>query len=175
MSDLLHATAHESLVHRLQIRADIPNPAAGADFIIPVPGNEDWRLLSVRATLTTSAAVANRLPTLVLDDQTNIGAQVAGVFAHVASTVAAVDFVAENGFASTAIIATTVTIGIPKWVVPGGYRIRSLTGNIQAADQWSGISYMVEIMDDPPYRQPMFGTKLWDEIQHAIEQQIAGG
>ena len=46
------------------------NPAAGAEISVTVPAGKWWKLLSVRFTLVTSAAAANRRPALALDDGT---------------------------------------------------------------------------------------------------------
>jgi hypothetical protein len=46
----------------------IPNPAAGADWLATVPATARWRIACLQAQLVTSAVVANRVPHLVITD-----------------------------------------------------------------------------------------------------------
>jgi len=46
----------------------VANPAAGADWVTSVPAGARWLVQSVRAVLTASAAVANRIVHLVITD-----------------------------------------------------------------------------------------------------------
>src|SRR4051812_40892275 len=56
-----------------RIRAIVgTDPAAGVEVSETVPAGARWKLLSFRARLVTSAAVANRFPALVIDDGANI-------------------------------------------------------------------------------------------------------
>lgn len=176
MSELLKAVARQSMVHNLQIRT-VQSPVAGSDFVIVVPSPEDWRVIGVRATLTTSAAVANRVPEIVYDDQTNIGAGVVAMTTQPASTAVVYNFACLSSAFSTGALATgaKANIGIGEWILPTAYRLRVITTAIDAADQWSAITVSFERMDEPPYRQPLIGTQLDEDVQHEIAQQLNGG
>lgn len=64
-----------------------PNPAAGTTFTQQVPGGRMYRLITARAILTTSAAVANRVPRLLLTDNDGLEyARVSHTAARTAST-----------------------------------------------------------------------------------------
>lgn len=175
MSDLLKATAHESLVHNVQIRTVTPSPAAGADFVIPVPSGEDWRILGIRATLVTSAVVANRTPSLAIDDQTNIGNEFPSLTVIPASQTVIVIWSGDASYASTAVVGGKLIVPIPLVVLPTAYRARSITNLIDVADQWSAITVMIERIDEPPFRGPMVGTAFDDEVEHELSMQQAGG
>lgn len=111
-------------------------PAAGADWVFTVPVLARFRLMSLTSTLTTAVAAANRDVTLVIDDGANIIAQIPAGFALAASLSNTYTFgdslvqsPAFNGFS----IAPTPS----NLLLRPGWRVRSVTGNIQAADQWS--------------------------------------
>lgn len=174
-AELLKAIAHERLSHNLQIRTLAPAPVAGAEAIITVPGGEDWLVLGVRATLTTSAVVANRVPTIAWDDQTNIGGQIPSPVLVPASTTVVCNFVSEGTFASTAIVGGQLVIPIPPWVLPTAYRLRTITSLLDVGDVWSGVTFSIERMDEPPWRMPMIGTALDDEVQHELAMGLQGG
>jgi len=117
----------------------IANPAAGADFTITVPTGARWELVSASALFTTAAAVANRHTLLVVDDGANIVYESAQTTAQIAS-------LAIQHSWGQAIAASTDAGGLSdvnplpaRIALVGGWRVRSSTGNIQAADQWSAI------------------------------------
>lgn len=176
MSDLLKAIAHSSLVHNEQIRP-VPNPVVGAELVIPVPSPEDWRLIAVRATLTTSAVVANRVPELGVDDQTTTGASVTAMTTQPASTAVVYDFTAMSSAFSTGALATGAhaNVGIVDWVVPMAWRIRTVTVGLDVGDQWSAATVMFERIDEPPWRAPLVGTEFDDEVEHEISMRALGG
>lgn len=128
-------------------------PAAGADWTYSCPGQGLQRIVALRALFTASAAVANRLPSLVLSDGTDD---------YAASTV---------GTAITAGLASPVTtwpgassfgpaagpLGIPAptdgWLLLPGWSIRTVTAAIDVADQWSAIFlWVVEYPTGPVSR-----------------------
>lgn len=174
-SSLLKAVAHERLTHNLQIRTLTPTPAVGGEVILTVPGGEDWRVIGVRARLVTSAVVANRVPTLCWDDQTNIGGQISSQIAVPASTTVFVNFVAEASFASAAISGGVIVVPMPAWILPTAYRLRTITNLIDVGDQYDQITFSIERMDEPPWRLPMVGTALDDAVQHEIAMGLQGG
>lgn len=113
------------------------NPAAGADVVITVPTGARWLIQSLSAQLVTSAAVANRTPHLVVDDGANTlfnspasAAQAAGVTV-VYSACGGVQAAFADGAAVLPIPDVSSYLQ--------GWRIRTLTTNLQAGDQWQNI------------------------------------
>lgn len=118
-------------------------PAAGAEISEVVPSFARWDLLSIRATLTTSAAAANRDPALLLDDSTNVFFE-AIVPAHQTASAAWRTTWAQGIQPLYPITNGPMLSALPVGVRLGpAYRIRTSTLNIQAADQWSAIQYLV--------------------------------
>jgi hypothetical protein len=120
-------------------------PAAGAESITTVPAGKYWRLIGFYTTLTTDATVATRLPSIVIDDGTDIlmrinGSGTAGVTAGL--TVAYTGYVGQQGLGITGVILTAAPLPSPDLVLEPGWRIRTLTQNIVAGDQW-GIARLV--------------------------------
>jgi len=118
-------------------------PAAGAEIVETVPTGARWELISFTAILTTGVAVAARNVQLVFDDGTTVyarayhqGDQAASLaFTYTWAQGENVLIPAAHSFSSMP-IATRNGLG-------AGHRIRTVTGAIQAADQWSAIQYLV--------------------------------
>lgn len=112
-------------------------PAAGADITVTVPSGQTWTLQSFDASLTTSAAVANRVVAVVIDDGTNVLYRwVAGLNQTASQTLeyaGAVGGVDVGGTARN----NVVTFPLAGITLPAGYRIRTITTAIQAGDQWT--------------------------------------
>ena len=160
--DILKAVAKSSLAHRVQIRA-FPSPGAGADFSTQVGNGEVWRVIGFTATLTTSAAAANRVPAVRITDQTNVGGIASLSLAITATSVVTVSWGLYASTSATVVTGGSTTVALPEWTIPAGYLFQTVTGNIQAGDQWSAITAMIELLDEPPYRVPLVGTELDDE------------
>lgn len=127
------------------IRSDLQgNPAAGAEFSVTVDQNTRVRLISVTATLTASAAAANRVPSLVLDDGVDIlGRFPAGtITALQAPTITWAAVGSQFGAAASG--ALVVPIPCEFAVLLEGFRIRSLTNAIDAGDQYSAVNVWTE-------------------------------
>ena len=117
-------------------------PAAGAEISETVPANTRWRLLSFRTQIVTAVAVASREPRLILDDGVNEFYRVDNG-ANIAASLTTV-LVWAPSVPISAGIATDQIAPIPgdTWL-GAGYRIRTLTAAIQAADQYSAPQYEV--------------------------------
>lgn len=121
----------------------VSNPAAGADWSQTVPTGARWRVESIVATLTTLVAVANRIPTFIVDDGVNVVFQVDVIAAEVASSAKVYCLTAGQTPATGA--GSTISLPLPgPLVMNGGWRIRTSTSGLQGTDQWSGISLNVE-------------------------------
>jgi hypothetical protein len=117
------------------------HPAAGSDIVESPQLNRRWLLLTFSASLTTSAAVANRTPVLaVLDRNVAIVYRSIGTQNQVASQT--VRYTAMNLiFANVAPPADQI------WNCPlplplgQGMGVETFTGGIQAGDQWTSPEY----------------------------------
>lgn len=118
-------------------------PAAGAEISETVPAGARWELLSFRARLVTSAAVANRFARLTLDDGGAIEYDDEHVTAT-AQTATQTDYycwteggpivVGQNGYHGS--LPVNNRLG-------AGHRIKTVTSGIDVADQWSQVQYLV--------------------------------
>lgn len=117
-------------------------PAAGAESIETVPAGARWLLRAWRIELTTAAAVGNRQVHLLIDNG------VTGVLDHPANGTQAATLgrtynAGEYGFAP-ALTDDQLYIGLTRpLVLEAGYRIRTLTTGIAAADQYAAPVYQV--------------------------------
>ena len=116
------------------------DPAANTEIAVTVPAYATWRVMGATATLVTSAAVANRLVTLIVDDGAN------ELFRVNAAVTQAASLTYSYSFASA--VSDTVVPGnvvkLPQLIIKSGYRIRTLTTNLQAGDDWSAMRLLVE-------------------------------
>lgn len=118
-------------------------PAAGGEIIETVPAGALWRLISVNYSLTTGAVVANRLSGFIIDDGTSNLLVLPGINNSVASNTYGFNVVAGNQLSYGA--AFPMNWPIPgDLFMPSGFRFRTLTTNIQAADQYTAPQYLVE-------------------------------
>jgi hypothetical protein len=121
----------------------VGNPAAGTDWSFTVPTGARQKIVSVSAILTTSANAANRQPRLIVDDGANIlfnsGAPV--------NETASLTWTNTWGAGASGPVTTDpskVLNAVPNDLfLPAGFRIRTVTGAIDAADQWSAITIAV--------------------------------
>ena len=118
-------------------------PGAGAEISETVPAGARWDLLAFFTTLTTSVAAANRVPALFLDDGANVFIKSSQQGNQIASL--AWDYLWAPGDQSQAAgNRLIVTSSLPVPVRLGaGYRLRTNTTAIQAADQWAAPQYVV--------------------------------
>lgn len=115
------------------------NPAAGADWTYTVPAGFTQVLVSVRAVLTTSAVVANRVPVLRITIPTGqIVADIAAIAAQTASTTITYVWMAGAPANNT---NNVQQMSLPQGLrLPAGSVVQTITAGISAGDQWSSIS-----------------------------------
>lgn len=126
--------------HRVITGSD---PAAGAEVSETVPAGARWRLAIFNFGLQASAAAANRLPLLTIDDGATILWQVGANVALTANLL---------GVYRTAIGATASVIGTQHYTLAlpshlmllPGYRIRTVTTALDVADNYTAPIYVVE-------------------------------
>lgn len=118
-------------------------PAPGADINELVPTNTRWRLISLRATLTTAVAAANRTVSLTADNAGNVYAESPSNFTQVASIVNTYNWFDSAPYVNAPFNLRTLAPLPSQMFLAAGHRIRTVTGAIQAADQWSAPVYSV--------------------------------
>jgi hypothetical protein len=125
----------------------ITTPGAGADFTFTIPALTRMRIISLSATLATAVAVASRFAELVIDDGVNVVAEIAAPAAQAASLTD--DYTWADSIPEFTAIDAVVMAPLPsQLILPVGFRIRSETTAIQAADQWSAITMLVQEWSD---------------------------
>lgn len=131
----------------------VTQPVVGAEFSLSAPGQGSWRVLSLRAHLLASAAVATRVPTLLVTSSDGIVAQLVGTGSVAAG--AAADWSAFSGSANVA-----GATAVHNWSFPTdgvlllpGFTLSSLTAAIDVGDQWSLVrALVVEYPTGPLWR-----------------------
>mgnify|MGYP001577525217 CR=1 FL=1 len=119
---------------RVFVSAD---PAAGAEIPHTVPANRRWEIQSIFFSLLTSAAAANRVVQLSIDDGANELYRVAPD-ATIQTANLSCFYNAGPGLSKAGGSANTVTIPLPTpCVLEAGWRIRTITANFQAGDDFS--------------------------------------
>lgn len=119
------------------------DPAAGAEISETVPANARWRLQAIQFTFVTGAAVANREVGLTFDDGATVFAHVASGLTHVAATsivYSAWPLAPRTSGAQDA----TRSFTFPPALLPGGFRLNTVTTNFQAADDYGAPQCLVE-------------------------------
>jgi hypothetical protein len=120
-------------------------PLAGADIFFTTPAYMRTRLHSVSATLVTSVAVANRIPTFTFY---NSNTQIVWALGPPAAQTAGKTVVYNlgEGVAMATDASGNVTIPLPAefWFANGACDVATVTTNIQAADQWSTSKFVYE-------------------------------
>jgi len=121
----------------------VTNPGAGADWSTSVPTGARWELIALVAQLVTAVAVGTREARLVIDDGANTLFEVPAAASQAPSLTVLYSWGQGAGgpiVADTAVIEAPIANDV---YLTGGFRIRTATGVIQAADQWSLISLLV--------------------------------
>ena len=120
------------------------DPAAGIEISETVPTNARWLLRSVLFTLVTSAAAANRRVYLSLTDGTTEFFTLPSQDLQVASETQDYSWGARLGYERTAPVAGGINLGIPLVPLGEGYVIRTVTGALQAGDNYGAPRLLVE-------------------------------
>lgn len=142
----------------------VASPAVATEISIPAPGQGLWRVISLAFRLVTDANVANRAVQLFADDGTNVWWRASAAAVQAAGTT--VDHGAFAGAATSTLTGTVATLALPSeglWLEPG-WRLRTITANIQAGDQYSAIAALVEEFPNGPREQwsPTVARAMYD-------------
>jgi len=125
------------------------DPAAGLEILEAVPTAVRWRVLSIHAQLTTSAAAADRYPTLWMADGANLIVWTAPVVGQPASTIYEYSWTRELETHSLALYAQIAQVGLPELWLTAGQRIGTNTPGLQAGDNWGAPVLYVEEWVEP--------------------------
>jgi hypothetical protein len=121
----------------------VSSPGAGSDFNVFGVANTRAQLMGIIATLTTSAAVANRLVTMTLNDSVRNCLQVPAAAVQAASTAVTYCFTPVNAPFGPVGGLALVAMPTPTKLM-NNWRLATATQNLQAADQWSSITASFE-------------------------------
>ena len=125
-------------LHRMgaePVIATAADPAAGAEVSFTVPTGEVYIVHAVTVELVTAVAAANRRVNLTLDDGTTKCAEIPSPADHIASLTRQYSWF--NGDSVANVGGGAYSMGLPAYLLMwGGYRIRTLTEAIQAADDF---------------------------------------
>jgi hypothetical protein len=119
------------------------DPAANVEISESVPTNARWLVHAIRFTLVTDATAANREVAITYDDGTTVYARIPSRVTHVASTTIAYTSMRDAALETVA-QDTERLIRLPWLVLQGGHRIRTVTTNSQATDNYSAPQLLVE-------------------------------
>lgn len=148
MDDQLRAfvaaqVADQLLRFRLVRFFNVPSPAPGQDVFVTVPAGVTWEILTARCLFTTSAVVASRANSLVLNDQD--GLQVFRANANTtiaASSSGQITWASGLGYAGSS-GGLNGPLPSPPLIAPSGYVVRTITGSIDVADQYAQFNLQV--------------------------------
>lgn len=123
------------------------NPGAGNEFTIINTFGQPVRIRSIHFLLTTSAVVANRTPTINVQDNTlpvTIGRYSSGV-AHTATATQEYSFSCDYAGLIGNSAAGIVCVPFPSIILLPNWRARSLTANLDVGDAFTSVSAIFEL------------------------------
>ena len=124
------------------------DPAAGAEVLVTVPTRARWRPHSIRFVLVTDNTAVNREADLVIDDGATTLLIIEPPALQGASATRGYNYGAD--FPSQVALTQEFLIPLPVGLILlAGYRIRTVTTNIQAADNYGAPQVLVEEWIEP--------------------------
>lgn len=124
------------------------DPAPGLEFVETVPVNARWRPILVYYTLSTSATAILRYARLAIDDGTNLLAILATAMTQGASCTGT--YVYGGGLMTTSLLGLYGQGSLPAHLsMRAWYRLRTITENLQAGDNYSAPQLLVEEWLEP--------------------------
>lgn len=121
------------------------DPAAGVEISVTVPAGEIWLLESLIVTLVTDATVTNRYVSLAFDDGTTEYGRVIVAAAQAESLTMRKSFLRGLGSENTGVLTIGSQASLPDFALLPGHRIRSITTNLQAGDNFGApVLYVVK-------------------------------
>lgn len=119
------------------------DPAAGVEVSETASGGVLWRLRAFEVTLVTDGTAANRETELVIDDGTTEYARIPTGVNHTATQTRRLSFLQDVPHKAGA-TALTIVAPLPDLWLVGGHRIRTVTTNLAAGDNYGAPQYQAE-------------------------------
>lgn len=119
------------------------DPAAnGSEISATVPAGQIWFLQGARVSLVTDANAANRTVAMTIDDGTTVIQRFTSPSTQAASLTYGYTFTA--GAANATVLNLEVVVGIgTNLLLPPGYRIKTVTNNVQATDNYGAMTFYI--------------------------------
>jgi hypothetical protein len=124
------------------------DPPAGSEISETVPTGARWRLLGLLFSFTTDATATTRYVNIDFDDGVNPFARTASAYAHPASTGRYYSALPHSQRGDLTYVAA-IPVAIPGQELSAGWRVRTVTGNIAAGDNYSAPQLLVEEWIEP--------------------------
>lgn len=128
-----------------------PQTPAGAEIVITPTTAALWRIWSLCFTLTTSAALPVRTVNLTLDDGSTVFWREQADVTFAPSIAA--NFTCYQDLGGRVGAAGLIHIGMPEGglYLRQGDKLRTVTTNLDAGDQYSAIGFMIQELPDGPF------------------------
>lgn len=154
----------------------IANPAVGADLTYTVPGESVFALVALTALLTPDSNATARGVVVQITDGTNTICAVPAGATIAASTATTVSYIADGTTTLTTAIGATLTVNLPKLILPGGHVIKTATTAIHSGDQWSAaVLTVVELFRGETARERAIVDRIYERIEAIAEYVLPGG
>jgi hypothetical protein len=125
-----------------------PNPAAGVEVDIVVPGGVIWLVQSLRVGFVTNAVVATRVVHLTVDDGTTEFCRIIPAAWQDATFSCTYTWCRDYGVSSGTMGIGGTTLPFPTFPLLSGFHIRTATINLQAGDDFGApMLYVQEIQE----------------------------
>lgn len=123
------------------------DPAAGVEWSEAVPATKLWRVLSIDATLVTSAVANNRKVRAILDDAANVIHRAVDEGQQAASLTHLYHIAVQNS-RPVQDVDHYIPLPFPEaFMLPAGFRVRSSTLLLDAGDNWGAPVFTVQEYD----------------------------
>lgn len=133
----------ELLRARLVKPVYVANPAAGAEWTVPVGNVTFWQILAVSYQLTTSAVVAARQSSLLIKDANGVVFGEADAGATQAASLTKQYVYQHDLGAPQSIVALTQSVPLGEIPLLQGFTVGTSTGLIDVGDQYKNVVLIV--------------------------------
>lgn len=121
-----------------------PDPAAGAEAVLSVPGTEFWDVLTVSVVLVTSAVAGSRNPSLQASDGTTVFARFGGVPGQVLGTTTRHTWFPGGVDTMGSAASGQVSYTMPRLLLMPNYVLSTVTQALDVGDNYGPpVAYVV--------------------------------
>ena len=148
LSTLAVQQVHEVGMFYQSGSAPVPTVGAGAEWVATVPAGKKWHVISTDFLFTTAAGSTPRFVRIFADNGSGgpIAFRRPASHPQIASSLWGYSYTEAVGGGSTDYISQ-MSMPITELVLGAGWRIYTLTSNIQAGDQFSSVAIQVHEED----------------------------